>query len=110
MSTTINQTEYCPHCGERLLKISRKLNKLDLENEHLREELAELVELLEHIEVHTYVGSSSRAHFHRPECKWARDIPPPQISRIHIPQESSSRWSNALQNMSRLSALRDGSI
>jgi hypothetical protein len=79
MLTTVDQPEHCPHCGERLLKISRKLKKLALENEQLQEDLAELVELLEHMEVHTYVGSSSRAHFHRPECKWIRDISPQKL-------------------------------
>jgi|SRR5947209_1725963 len=76
MSTTVDQSEHCPHCGERLLKISRKLKKLAVENEQLREELAKLEELLEHMQVHTYVGSSARGHFHRPECKWVRDISP----------------------------------
>ncbi len=61
----------CPNCGVRLVKLLQKLRKIEGTNESLRNYLRETEQELEHLGYTSYVASSNKKTFHKPNCHWA---------------------------------------
>jgi hypothetical protein len=85
-STTVR----CPSCNYRLAKTTDELRRLAAENKMLRNEVMELEEILESIEVHSYVATPSGTCFHRPQCKWLREIPSSYLTEFYSHAEAAA--------------------
>ncbi len=64
-----------------------RIRELEAENRQLRSKVTEFGGELDHIGSR-FVASSTRKHFHRPECQWVAYIPPVRIREFDSHREA----------------------
>lgn len=79
----------CPHCGKGLPTVAKQLRSLKAEIKQLRKYLNEYED--EHGDIHgaAFVASTSRPHFHRPDCTWASYISQSNILEFFSHKEAT---------------------
>ncbi len=78
----------CPECGQSLAAAPDSFRTLALENQQLRQQIAELRKEVLYWNAGGFVSSEIAKSFHRRDCKWAEAINPSYMIEYESHEEA----------------------